>query len=162
GLLEAGLAALLDPGVAGQEAASLEVAAQLGVDLGQGPGDAVANRAGLTADAAAVDTDADVDAALVAGDGERLLGHRLVQGPREELLEAALVDFELAVAGDQGHAGDRGLALAGGEEAGAALHLRRGAAGGPGVGLGGGHLGLAARLLLFLGFDPSALLSAQL
>src|SRR4051812_24203046 len=142
GLLEAGLAALLDPGVAGEEAAALEVAAQLGVDLGQRPGDAVADRAGLAADAAAVDADADVDVALVTGDRERLADHRLVQGPGEDLLEPALVDLELAVAGDQGDAGDRALALAGGEKARAALHFRRGAAGGVGL-LGGGQLGLA-------------------
>src|SRR5215218_9015471 len=105
GLLEAGLAALLDPGVTGEEAAPLEVAAKLGIDLGQGAGDPMADRAGLAADAAAVDADADVDVALVAGDGQRLAGHRLVQGTREELLETALVDFDLAVAGQQRDAG---------------------------------------------------------
>src|SRR6202007_2679960 len=94
GLLEAGLATLLDAGVAGEEAAALEVAAQLGVDLGQRPGDAMADRTGLARGAATVDTDADVDVALVAGDGERLARHRLVQRTGEELLEAAVVDGE--------------------------------------------------------------------
>src|SRR6202000_696147 len=79
GLLEAGLATLLDPRVTGEEAAALEVAAQLGVDLGQRLGDAVADRPGLAGDAAAVDADADVDVALVAGDRQRLAGHRPVE-----------------------------------------------------------------------------------
>src|SRR5205085_1763258 len=108
-LLQPGLAALLDTRVAGEEATALEVAAKLGVDLGESPGDAVADRAGLAADAAAVDAHADVDVALVAGDGERLLDHRLVQGPREEFLEAALVDRDLAFARQDGDAGDRAL-----------------------------------------------------
>src|SRR3954454_21343394 len=163
GLLQTGLAALLDPGVAGEEAAPLEVAAELGVDLGQRAGNAVADRPGLAADAAAVDADADVDVALVAGDHERLLDDRLVQGPREELLEVTLVDFDLAVAGQDGDAGDRALAFAGGKEASAFLHFRRGAAGGRGVGLlGGGELGFATGFLFFLGFEPRFLLGAQL
>src|SRR5215218_9344200 len=99
GLLQPGLAALLDACVAGEEAPALEVAAQLGVDLGKCPGDPLAHRAGLAADAAAVDADADVDVALVAGDDQRLLDHRLVQRPREELLEVALVDHDLALPG---------------------------------------------------------------
>ena len=60
-LLQAGLLALLGPRVAGEEAAALELAAQLGVDLGQRPGDPVAHRPGLAADAAAVDADAVTD-----------------------------------------------------------------------------------------------------
>src|SRR3954468_13944704 len=162
GLLQAGLAPLLDPGVAGEEAAALEVAAQLGVDLGQGPGDTVADRPALAADAAAVDADADIDVALVAGDDEWLLDDRLVQGPREEFLEAALVDHDLAVAGEESDAGDRVLAFTGGEEASAFLHFRRSPADrGVGV-LGGGELSFASSFLFFLGFEPRFLLSAQL
>src|SRR3954454_11087316 len=162
GLLETGLAPLLDPGVAGEKAAALEVATELGVDLGQGAGDAVADRPGLAADAAAVDADADVDVALVTGDHKRLLDHRLVQRPREELLEVALVDFDLAVAGQHGDAGNRALAFAGSEETSVFLHLRRRPVGG-GVGLlGGGELGFTAGFLFFLGFEPCFLLGAQL
>src|SRR5262249_15075717 len=103
-----------------------------------------------------------VDVALVAGDGERLLDHRLVQGTGEELVELAAVDGELAVARQQDHAGDRALALAGGEEAGAALHLRRSAVGDDRVALGGGQFGLATSFLLFFGFEAGALLGRQL
>src|SRR3954452_20078427 len=162
GLLQTGLAALLDPGVAGEEATALEVAAELGVDLGERAGDAVANRPGLAADAAAVDADEDVDVALVPGDHERLLDHRLVQRPREELLEVALVDRDLAVAGQQGDAGDRALAFARGEEASAFLHFRRRTAG-RGVGLlSGGEFSFEASFLFFLSFEPRFLLGAQL
>src|SRR5215218_8067055 len=161
GLLQPGLAALLDAGVTGEEAPALEIAAKLGVDLGQRPGDPVTDRAGLAADPTAVDADADVNVALVAGDDERLLGHRLVQGPRKELLDAALVDFDLAVARHHSDASDRALAFAGGEEAGAFLHFRRSAAGG-GVGLlSGGELGFAPRFLFFLSLEASFLLSAK-
>ena len=62
-LLQPRLAAFLLARVAGQQAAALELGAQLGVDLGQRPGDAVADGAGLAGDAAAVDADVDVDAA---------------------------------------------------------------------------------------------------
>src|ERR1700742_454775 len=85
GLLEAGLAPLLDPCVTREEAATLEIAAQLGVDLGERLGDAVADGPGLAGDAAAVDADTDVDVALVAGPRERLAGHRLMKGTGEEL-----------------------------------------------------------------------------
>src|SRR5215208_2828355 len=47
GLLEAGLLALLDPRVARQEAAALELRAQVGIGLHQRPRDPVAQRAGL-------------------------------------------------------------------------------------------------------------------
>src|SRR5262249_18637151 len=86
-LLEARLPALLDARVAGEEAAPLELAAQLGVDLGQRPRDAVADGARLAADAAPVDPDPDVDASLIAGRGQGLARHRLVQRTGEELLE---------------------------------------------------------------------------
>src|SRR6478672_11275828 len=110
-LLEAGLAALLDPRVARQEAAALQLAAQLGVDIGQCPGDPVADGAGLAADSAAMDPDPNVDAAFVAGRRERLTDHRAVQRPREELIQLAAVDRDLAVSGNQDDAGDGALAL---------------------------------------------------
>src|SRR5262249_39057346 len=79
----------------------------------------------------------------------------------EELLQLAPVDLELAGAGQQGDAGDRALALAGRLEAGAALHLRRRAAGG-GLLVGvAGELGLALGPLFLLGLPPGTLLGAQ-
>src|SRR5437588_9474042 len=53
-LLESGLLALLDARIAREEAAALELAAQVGVSLQQRTGDAVTQRAGLGRDAAAV------------------------------------------------------------------------------------------------------------
>src|SRR6478672_1778116 len=161
-LLQAGLAALLDASVPGEEAPPLQVAAEARVDLGEGAGDAIAHRAGLAADAAAMHADADVDGALVAGDGERLAGHRLVQGAGEVLLERPAVDLDGPVARGEDHAGDRGLALAGGEVAGAGLH-RGGRAGRGGRLLVavGGELGLTAPALLLLGLEAGALLGAE-
>ena len=75
--------------VAGQEAAALQLAAELGVDLGQGARDAVADRTGLAGDAAAVDADLDVERAVVAGRDERLAGHGLEVRAREVLVERA-------------------------------------------------------------------------
>src|SRR5680860_281416 len=160
-LLQTGLAPLLGARVAGQEAAPLELAAQLGVDLGQRPGDAVADSAGLAADAAAVDPDPHVDAVLVAGDHEWLDSRRLVQGAGEELLDRATVDDDLATAGKQGHAGDRVLAFAGRQVARVALHLGRCPAGGLLVLGVGGERRFAPRLLLRLGLQAGLLLGAQ-
>src|SRR5512143_1771924 len=114
GALLSVLLALLDPRVAGQEAGLLELAPQLGVELAQGPRDAVADRPGLRADAAAVDRGHDVEAVVRLGDRERLLDD-LLQGfdAAEVLVEAAVVQLELARAGAEVDAGDRGLALAG-------------------------------------------------
>src|SRR5271165_1552666 len=55
GLLQAVLLGLLLPCVTGEEARLLEGAAQLGVELAQGPGDAESEGAGLAGDPAAVD-----------------------------------------------------------------------------------------------------------
>src|SRR3954451_12571194 len=107
GLLKAGLAPLLDPGVAGQHASALQLRAKRGVDLGERAGDAVPDRRGLAGDAATVHTDADVDVALVARLHERLLRDRLQVGAGEVFLERPLVDLDLAVAGAKDHAGDR-------------------------------------------------------
>src|SRR3954454_8994693 len=63
-LLEPGLLALLDPGVAGEEAAALEVTAQVGLGVDQSPRDPVAQRARLSGDAAAVQAGHDVHLGL--------------------------------------------------------------------------------------------------
>src|SRR5436190_2300634 len=116
-LLQARLAALLGPRIPGEESTPLQLAPKLGVDLGQRSGDAVADSPCLTADAAAVHPHAHVDGLLVTGRSQRQANGRLVQGPREELLEGTLVDLDLAAARDDGHAGDRRLALARRQEA---------------------------------------------
>src|SRR5215208_4247137 len=162
-LLESRLAPLLRAGVSRQEAAPLEVAAELGIDLGERPGDSVANRSSLAGDAAAVDADADVHLALVSGGQERLANEGLVLVAWEVILEAARVDLELAGARSQDHPGDRGLALAGGLDARFAVQLHGGLASGGGLlaRLSRG-LGLGPGPLLGLGLQASALLGAQL
>src|SRR5215208_1072136 len=162
-LLESRLAPLLRAGVSRQEAAPLEVAAELGIDLGERPGDSVANRSSLAGDAAAVDADADVHLALVSGGQERLADEGLVLVAWEVILEAAPVDLELAGARSQDHPGDRGLALAGGLDACFAVQLHgRLASGGRLLARLGRGLGLGPGALLGLGLQPGPLLGAQL
>src|SRR5690242_8284283 len=111
-LLEAGLLALLDARVARQEAAALELAAQVRIGLEQGAADAVAQGVGLGRHAAALHPRDDVHARLVADGLERLADRALQGRPREEHVELAPVDRVRARARQQDHAGDRGLALA--------------------------------------------------
>src|SRR3954466_5837239 len=117
-LLQAGLLALLRAGVAREEAAALELAAQVRVGLEQGARDAVAQRAGLGADAAAVHAGDDVHAVLVADGLERLADRAAQRLAREVHVQRLAVDRVRAVAGLEDHAGDRRLALAGGLVAG--------------------------------------------
>src|SRR6185503_6047076 len=92
GLLEAGLLALLHACVTREETAPLELGAQVGVGFKQRLGDAVAQRAGLCRDAAAVHRRDDVHAVLVADGLERLADRALQRGAREELVERLAVD----------------------------------------------------------------------
>src|SRR6188472_2392515 len=110
-LLEAGLLALLDARVARQEAAALELAAQVGVGLEQRATDAVAQRAGLGGHAAAVHPRDDVHPALIADRLERLADRALERVAGEDVLERAAVDRVRARAGTQRDARDGGLAL---------------------------------------------------
>src|SRR3954451_17880301 len=113
-LLQAGLLAFLRPGVAGEEASALELAAQVGIGLEQRARDAVAQRAGLGGHAAAVHAGDDVHAVLVADGLERLADRALEGGAWEVRVEGLAVDRVRAVARLEGHSGDRRLALAGG------------------------------------------------
>src|SRR3954470_11220833 len=101
GLLEAGLLALLDARVARQEAAALELAAQVRIGLEQRAADAVAQRARLGGDAAALHAGHDVHAVLVADRLERLADVALEGRAREEDIERAAVDRVRAGAGQQ-------------------------------------------------------------
>src|SRR5436190_13206263 len=112
-LLEAGLLALDLARVAREESLPLQVAAQVGVGLDERLRDAVAERAGLAGDAAAVDAGADVVGGVGARQGERRGGERLQRPPREILLDGLAVHGDGARAGDEDDSGDRGLALAG-------------------------------------------------
>src|SRR4051812_27270239 len=119
GLLEAGLLALLDAGVARQEAGLLERGAVgLEVDLVERAGHAEAQRAGLAGRAAAVDAGDHVEAALEVGDLEGVVHQLLVHLVGEVLLQGAAVDLPRAGARDETHAGDGLLAAAGGRAGG--------------------------------------------
>src|SRR4051794_1321283 len=107
GLLKPGLAALLDPSVAGQHAAALELRAQRRIDLGERLGDSVPHGRRLAGDPATVDADPDVNVVLITGLGEGLLGDRLQIGPREVVLELAPVDLDAPASGPQDHASHR-------------------------------------------------------
>src|SRR5215207_2556931 len=113
GLLEAGLLALLHAGVAREEAAALELGAQVRVGVDERARDAMAQGAGLGGDAAAVHRRHDVDLVLEPDGLERGADRPLQRGAREEDVERAAVDLVGAGAGLEDHARDGGLALAG-------------------------------------------------
>src|SRR5215204_6654561 len=106
GLVQAGLLALDLARVTREEALALERDAQLRVGFDERPRDAMANRACLAGRAAAVDPDAQVIAALGAGEPERSHHGRAVRGAREVLLERAAVDPRRPVSGAEDHTGD--------------------------------------------------------
>src|SRR3712207_3177024 len=115
GLLEAGLLALLDPGVAAEEARLLEArSVVLEVDLVQRTRDSEAQRTGLARGAAAGDAGDHVVAAEQVEHLERVVDELLVELVREVVLERAAVHGEAAAAGDDAHAGDGLLAAADG------------------------------------------------
>src|SRR5207244_6693605 len=104
GLLQPVLLALLLPVVAREQTGSLEGNALIWVELGQGPGDAEAERAGLAGDAPAVDGGIDV-VGLGRGRDPQGLGHdRPVGRGREVVLDRTAVDHDLALARAQPHA----------------------------------------------------------
>ena len=75
--LEAVLLAFLHARIAGEKTGLLERGAELGVDEKQGAGDAVAQGASLTGDAAALDGGNDVDLAELLGGDQRLTDDHL-------------------------------------------------------------------------------------
>src|SRR3954471_14427570 len=147
GLLQAGLLALLGPRVAGEEAAPLELAAQVGIGDDQGARDAVAQRAGLRGHAAAVHAGDDVHAVVVADGLQRLADVALQRGAREEVVHRLSVDRVGAVARLEDHAGDRRLALAGGGVAGGCAEVDGGLGDRLLAGLLGGLAGCGVLLL---------------
>src|SRR5690349_16605567 len=85
----------------------------LGIELEQGPGDAVADRARLAGHPTTLDLDHHVEAALGAGHAERQSDVRLVDRVAEVLLEGPAVDDDLALTREQPDAGDGRLATTG-------------------------------------------------
>src|SRR5215204_624237 len=124
GLVQAGLLALDLAGVACQEALALQHRPELRIGLDERPGDAVADRAGLSRWAAALDARTEVVRALGAGDLQRRQHRRAVGGAREVLLQRPAVDPGHAVARAQDHARDGRLPLAGALVLGERSHQR--------------------------------------
>src|SRR5208283_5258125 len=112
GLLETGLLALLDARIARQEAASLQLPAEMRVGDDQRTGDPVSQRAGLGGDTTAVHPRDHVHPALIGDRLERLADDALQCLAGEELLERLAVDHVRSRARLEDHARDRGLALA--------------------------------------------------
>src|SRR5262245_39028662 len=108
------LLALHGAGVAGEEAGALEACAQLGVHLGQRPGEAVADGARLPGHAAAAHVHPEVDLAHLLRDLQRLDDLQPAGLAGEVVLELPAVDEDPAGPGGAPAAGDRLLAAAGG------------------------------------------------
>src|SRR5215208_4971222 len=125
GLLEAGLLALLHARVAREEAAALELGAQVRVGVDQCARDRMAQCAGLRGHAASVHGGEDVDLVLQPDGLERGADRALQRRAREEDVQRAAVDLVGAGAGLQDHARDGGLALAGRGVAGAGGEVDR-------------------------------------
>src|SRR6267378_6447362 len=112
-----GLAVLLaldHAAVAGQEAAALEDAAQLRLEIRQCLGEAVAHRAGLTGQSAARHPADDVVLAVAIGQNQRLRNHHAQYRSGKENFDLPVVDGDFAGAALDPDAGDGVLAFAGG------------------------------------------------
>src|ERR1019366_7434146 len=94
----------------------LERGAQVGVELQQRAGNAVAGRAGLDVRGVAGDITAHARLFGPAADGQRLRHGRAQGFEREINVKGAAVDGDLAAAGREADAGNGGLATAGAEE----------------------------------------------
>src|SRR5690606_24854341 len=112
GLAEADLLAFDLARIARHIAGVAQRLAQCFVVLDQRTGQAMANRAGLAGDAAALDRDVDVEITVQAHGLERLAHDHTRRLAAEELVERTLVDADVAAALAQEHAGGRGLAAA--------------------------------------------------
>ena len=114
GGFEAVLLPLLHTRVAGEEAGGLQSRAVLGVDLQQGPGDAVPDGAGLTGDAAAGDGGGDVHLAQQVGGDQGLTDDELQGIQTKVVVDVTAVDGDGAGAvGEEMHPGHGGLPAAG-------------------------------------------------
>src|SRR5205085_279323 len=112
GLVAAVLLAFDDARVARKEACTLERRPKLRLRIDERTADAVANRAGLRGDAAAVDGDANVVSRRPADQLERLRDDHAKRRPRQVLFDLTAVDRNAAGAGPDPHARNRALALA--------------------------------------------------
>src|SRR5688572_21036159 len=130
GLLQTGLLALDDAGVAREQPGLLQRrTVRLEVDGVQAPGHAETQRAGLTGDPTAVDAGDHVEPVDQVGGDERLADHLLVQLVREVLVQRATVDGPLAGAGNDANTSDGLLATAGRSSGSDRRRARRGVLG---------------------------------
>src|SRR5690606_30469461 len=114
GLLEAVLLPLHDAGVTGEEAGLLQRrTVDLGVQRGEGAGQAQPDRTGLAGDPTAVNADEDIESPLGTEHGERLVDEVLVDLVREVRLERTAVDGPLPGARLDANPGHGLLAAAG-------------------------------------------------
>src|SRR6266567_2880742 len=113
GLLQAVLLALLDPGIPGQEAGSLEGLPVFRVDERQCPGDPQPQCAGLAGDATASDPGHHVKLVFGSQRHERLADQLLVHLVGEVLIKRPVVDPPLPGSRQDTHARDDFLAAAG-------------------------------------------------
>src|SRR5437773_711560 len=110
--VQARLLALDDTSVARQEAGPLERDPQLRIGLDERARDAVTDRACLSARAAAVNADADVEGPLHSCRLQLRQRRRAVRGARKVILDRAPVEPCVPVAGTQDHSCDGRLPLA--------------------------------------------------
>src|SRR5690606_19115655 len=111
-LAQTDLLALDLAGVAGHETGLAQRATQGFVVGDQCAGDAMANGAGLTGDAATQNGDVDVELLGVLGQFQRLANHHARGFTTEEVLQGAVVDGDLASTRTQEDASGSGLATA--------------------------------------------------
>ena len=114
GARRAAFIALLHTRIAGEETSLLQDGAVVLAGQQQGAGDAVAQSAGLAADAAALDSGDHVHLTLAGGGHQGLTDDHLQGVEAEILLDVPAVDGDGAGAvGENVDAGDRGLSAAG-------------------------------------------------
>src|SRR4029078_9629031 len=112
--LEPVLLSFLHPGIAGQQPRlPKRQPVPLWIELEQCASDPVADGAGLTGDAAALELDHHLEAALGAGHAERHPDIGFVDGVPEVLIEGTTVDHDLTLTRQEPDAGDGRLATTG-------------------------------------------------
>ena len=121
--LEAVLLALLHARIAGQIAGLLDDRLVVLVRLHEGAGDAMTDGAGLAGEAAALAVDDDVELAGGFGQVQGLTDDHLQGLIAEVLVQGALVDDDVTLAGDQTNASDRLFSSANGMEANSVSHF---------------------------------------
>jgi len=99
--------------ITGQKAALLQLCAQLRIELDECAGDAEASRTSLTADAAPIRKDQDVEAIRQFGEQQRLTNIGASGFVRKIVLKRAMVNGDLAFSGAQKDTRGRSLAAAG-------------------------------------------------